>query len=213
MPPRHTLEEPVVAWAGGSDDPARPLVVLLHGHGADEHSILRLAARMPTQASYAAVRGPLAEDGGHAWFDHEGIGRPVAESLAETLAWFRGWLDAVAPEGRRVVLVGVSGGAAFAGGVLLSEPGRVQGTAVLHGPLPFERAGMDVSPGRLTGSHVFVVTADQDHVIPRELLDRTWTWLSEESGATVEAHHDPGSHGLSIPTGAQLKGWLEQRLA
>lgn len=210
--PRHTLAEPVVAWATGADDSDLPLVVLLHGRGADERSILGLAEHLPRGASYAAVRAPLGEGGGYAWFDNRGIGRPVAESLAETVAWFRAWLDEVAPGGRKVVLVGFSGGAAFAGGVLLTDPSRLAGAAILYGTLPFEDAGVDVSPGRLAGAHVFVAQGDADHVIPRELLDRTWTWLHDESSATVAARRDPGGHQLSAQTAHDLKDWIDDRL-
>ncbi|RYB93904.1 serine esterase [Nocardioides oleivorans] len=209
---RHTLTEPVVAWSGGTDQPERPLVVLLHGRGADERSILGLAGHLPEEASYAAVRAPIGEGGGYAWFDNRGIGRPVAESLAETVAWFGAWLDDVAPSGRKVVLVGFSGGAAFAGGVLLTGPERLAGAAILHGTLPFEDAGVDVTPGRLAGSHVFVAQGDADHVIPRELLDRTWTWLADESAATVVARREPGGHQLSTQTADDLKGWIHDRL-
>ncbi|SEC12104.1 phospholipase/carboxylesterase [Nocardioides exalbidus] len=210
--PRHTLTEPVVAWSDGADHPDRPLVVLLHGRGADEHSILGLAAHLPREASYAAVRAPIGEGGGHAWFDNRGIGRPVPESLAETVAWFEAWLDAVAPTGRKVVLVGFSGGAAFAGGVLLTAPERLTGAAILHGTLPFEDAGVDVAPGRLAGSHVFVAQGDADHVIPRELLDRTWSWLAEDSAATVVSRREAGGHQLSTQTTDDLKGWLDELL-
>ena len=210
--PRHTLTEPVVAWATGADEPEHPLVVLLHGRGADERSILGLAEHLPQRLSYAAVRAPLGEGGGYAWFDNRGIGRPVEESLAETVAWFRDWLDDVAPAGRKVVLVGFSGGAALAGGVLLTAPTRLEGAAVLYGTLPFEGAGMDVSPGRLAGRHVFVAQGDADHVIPRELLDRTWTWLHDESSATVTSRRDPGGHQLSAQTAHDLKEWLDERL-
>src|SRR5687767_12659610 len=85
----------------------------------------------------------LLHGGGYAWFANRGIGHPVAESLAETMAWFRGWLDGVATDGRPVVLVGFSGGAAFAGGLVLDDPSRYAGAAVLYGTLPFE-AGVPV---------------------------------------------------------------------
>lgn len=210
---RHSLSAPVVAFAGGADRPDLPLVVLLHGRGADEQSILGLAAHLPERASYAAVRAPIGEGGGYAWFDNRGIGRPVAESLRETVAWFRAWLDEVAPSGRPVLLVGFSGGAAFAGGVLLDDPSRLAGAAILYGTLPFEGAGADVTDGRLEGVHVFVAQGEEDHVIPRELLDRTWTWLSEGSGATAVTRRDPGGHTLSAETAADLKGWIDDRLA
>ena len=197
---------PVVAWHR-PDDPSRPLVVLLHGRGADEHGILGLAEHLPAGASYAAVRAPIAEGGGYAWFANRGIGRPVAESLAQTTAWFRTWLDEVAPDGRPVVLVGFSGGAAFAGGLVLGDPGRFSGAAVLYGTLPFD-AGVPVTADRLAGVSVFVAHGDTDTVIPRELLDRTWTYLRDESGARVHARRDPGGHVLTGETAAELADWL-----
>ena len=203
-----SFPEPVVAWAAG-DDPALPLVVLLHGRGADEAGILSLADRLPVGPSYAAVRAPIGEGGGYAWFANRGIGRPVAESLAETMAWFRGWLDDVAPEGRPVVLVGFSGGAAFAGGLLLSDPQRFAGAAILYGTLPFD-AGVPVTPSRLAGVPVFLAHGETDTVIPGELLDRTWDYLAGGSGALLRARRDPGGHGISADTAAQLGDWVTE---
>jgi hypothetical protein len=79
-----SFSAPVVAWAA-PDDRGRPLVVLLHGRGADEAGIIGLADHLPQGPSYAAVRAPTAEGGGFAWFANGGIGAPVAESLAETI--------------------------------------------------------------------------------------------------------------------------------
>ena len=77
--------------------------------GPNEADIIALADHLPDGPAYAAVRAPIAEGGGYAWFANRGIGRPVAESLAETMTWFRTWLDDAAPAGRPVVLVGFSG--------------------------------------------------------------------------------------------------------
>lgn len=134
--------------------------------------------------------------------------RPVAESLAATTAWFRTWLDEVAPGGRSVVLVGFSGGAAFAGGLVLGDPGRYAGTAILLGTLPFEDAGADVSAGRLSGRPVLLVHGELDHVIPVELQARTWSWLHDGSGALVTSRRDPGGHALSAATVVELGEWI-----
>ncbi|RYP83194.1 serine esterase [Nocardioides guangzhouensis] len=200
------LPVPAVAYAGARDASA-PLVVLLHGRGASEVDIVGLAAHLPEGPAYAAVRAPIAEGGGYAWFANRGIGRPVAESLAETMAWFRAWLEEVATEERPVVLVGFSGGAAFAGGLLLDDPDRFAGAAVLYGTLPFD-AGVPVTPGRLAGVRVFVAQGEQDRVIPRELLDRTWDYLHGEADADLTAYRDGGGHGLTAPGLAALRDWL-----
>ena len=197
---------PSVAWRGDRESD-RPLVVLLHGRGSDETDIVSLAGHLPDGLTYAAVRAPIAEGGGYAWFANRGIGRPVPESLAETMAWFRAWLDDVAPAGRPVVLVGFSGGAAFAGGLLLADPGRYAGGAILYGTLPFD-SGVPTSPGRLAGLPVLVAHGDADTVIPADLLDHTWIYLTGDAGSTTTAVRDPGEHGISPAVVAELRRWL-----
>ena len=200
------FEPPVVAWRGEQTSD-RPLVVLLHGRGSNEDEIVALADHLPPDATYAAVRAPIAEGAGYAWFANRGIGRPVAESLAETMAWFRSWLDDIAPAGPPVILVGFSGGAAFAGGLILDEPHRYAGAAILFGTLPFD-AGVLTTSGRLAGLPVIVAHGDADTVIPRDLLDRTWTYLHDDAGSTTTGVRDPGGHGISVAVLDQLHRWL-----
>ena len=199
-----TFPAPVVQL-GGSTDPDAPLVVLLHGRGSTEQEIAGLVPHLPPTAQYAAVRAPLAEGGGFAWFANRGIWRPVASSLRATMDWFTTWLDDVAPAGRDVVLVGFSGGAAFAGGLVLDRPERYAGAAVLYGTLPFD-AGVPVTPGRLAGLPVLVAQGLDDTVIPRELLDATWHYLTNPSGAPAWATRHPGGHGLTRASLAELAG-------
>jgi phospholipase/carboxylesterase len=205
-----SFDAPVVAFHG-PDVVEQPLVVLLHGRGSDEREILSLAPHLPPGATYAAVRAPIAEGGGYTWFANRGIGRPVAESLAATMAWFRTWLDGAAPAGRPVVLIGFSGGAAFAGGLVLSDPARYAGAAILHGTLPFD-AGVPTSASRLALVPMFVAQSDSDTVIPAELLQATWTYLHHVSGAPTQGHRDPGGHGIAQAALQQLAGWLHARL-
>ena len=90
-----------------------------------------------------------------------------------------------------MVLVGFSGGAAFAGGLILDDPTRYAGAAILYGTLPFD-AGVPTTPGRLAGLPVLVAHGDTDTVIPRDLLDRTWTYLHDDAGSTTTGVRDPG---------------------
>ena len=202
---------PVVATHGATD-PSAPLVVLLHGRGSSEREILALAPHLPDGLAYAAVRAPIAEGGGFAWFANRGIGRPVAQSLKGTMTWFTRWLDAAAPRGRPVFLVGFSGGAAFAGGLVLAEPSRYAGAAILYGTLPFD-AGLPVDTSRLANLPMFVAQGEADQMIPAELLERTWTYLLAESGAPTVAHRDPGGHGITSATLHRLSDWIADRAA
>ena len=202
------LPEPTIAWQS-PDDPSKPLVVLLHGRGSRETDIITLAEHLPAGPIYAAVRAPLAEGPGFAWFANRGIGRPTAESLTETMTWFTGWLENVAPAPRPVILVGFSGGAAFAGGLILRDPERFVGAAILYGTLPFN-AGVPTTPGRLNATSMFVAHGDADAVIPAELLTSTWSYLTEESGAKTTAVRSPGGHSIGHDDVTALARWITE---
>ncbi|WLQ05763.1 alpha/beta hydrolase [Arthrobacter oryzae] len=202
------LPDPTVAWKS-PDTPDKPLVVLLHGRGSRETDILALADYLPTGYSCVAVRAPLTEGAGFAWFANRGIGRPVAESLAETTAWFEDWLETVAPAPRPVILVGFSGGAAFAGGLILKDPERFAGAAILHGTLPFD-AGVPTTPGRLQSIPMFVAHGDADSVIPAELLKSTWSYLTEESGAQTTAVRSAAGHRIGRDDVTALTHWITE---
>ncbi|MDQ1669843.1 MAG: phospholipase/carboxylesterase, partial [Actinomycetota bacterium] len=84
---------PTVLWSAepGERD-GTPLVVALHGRGADETSFAGLHQHLPEGVTVASVRAPISEGGGYAWFANRGIGRPVAESIAGTAAQLTRWL-------------------------------------------------------------------------------------------------------------------------
>jgi phospholipase/carboxylesterase len=198
---------PAVVARAGSTDSSAPHVILLHGRGSNEDAILGLVDVLPVGPAYVALRAPIAEGGGYAWFANRGIGRPVAESLAQTMAWFRGWLDLELARAESITLVGFSGGAAFAGGLILSDPAHFAGAAILSGTLPFD-AGVPVDPGRLGGVPMFVSQGDADSVIPRELLDRTWDYLAGPAGSATTAIRDSSGHGISREVATELGVWV-----
>lgn len=197
---------PAVLATYGPVDPTAPTVVLLHGRGSNEGEIIELATHLPAGLHYVALRAPIVEGSGYAWFANRGIGRPLAESLAESLAWFDAWCQDYAGTSRRVV-VGFSGGAAFAGALVLSQPERYDAAAVLYGTLPFD-AGLATSAHRLDGVEVLVIHGERDQVIPRDLLDRTWSYLHNESGATLRARQSPGGHEIAADDVVVLSDWL-----
>lgn len=187
-----------------------PLVVLLHGRGADERAMVADADILPHRLRYAALRAPIAEGSGYAWFENRGVGRPVRESLTATMAWFREWLDEAAPPGTPVALVGFSGGAAFAGGLILDDPGRYAAAVLLYGTLPFD-AGVPLTTGRLAGLPVFLTHGIHDTVIPPDLQQRTWDYLVRYSGSALWAEREPTGHQVSTHTFLALGKWLTER--
>ena len=60
---------------------------------------------------------------------------------------------------------------------------------------------------------MLVAYGDADRVIPRDPLERTWTYLNGEAGSHTTAVRDPGGHGLSAGVVDALDEWLTHLLA
>ena len=55
---------------------------------------------------------------------------------------------------------------------------------------------------------MLVAHGDTDTVIPRDLLERTWTYLHGDAGSITTGVRDPGDHGLSVAVVDRLSRWL-----
>jgi phospholipase/carboxylesterase len=198
-----------VAWSNAEQErPGTPLVVALHGRGADESSMIELSPYLPAFVTVAAPRAPIAVDQGFAWFANRGIGRPIEESIKATGAALFHWLDAVAAPHTHVVVLGFSGGTAMAGGLLLERPHRFAGAVLLSGTLPWD-AGYDTGLDRLAALPVLWSIDVDDAVIPRELVERSEEWLRESSGARLVEHSYPGiGHSMTIDQLADVSTFI-----
>lgn len=175
---------------GGPENLSTPLIVLLHGGGATENSMVTLAPHLPFGPAYAAVRGGVEDVGGYTWGE-----------LDPAMERFLTWLDAEGDPDRPVILVGFGDGATLAAGLMLIRPERWAGGVLLHGSLPLE-APLD--RGRLIGMPVFLATAAPD--------DPAREYLVRESGAPVWAERDPGGQRLTGELVVAVERWLTARL-
>jgi len=194
-------------WRRAAGTKRGPLVVLLHGHGVDENDLFSLADLFPRTASVAALRGPIAADGGFRWYAHHEIGRPLAASIAAGMTYVETWLESAAGGTSGIWLAGFSGGATIAGALLLRDPRRYAGVAMLHGALPFD-AGVTVEPNRLAGCHVFYGYGERDAVIPPALVVRSRDYLRDASGAEAEIHGYRAGHEIPAAEQRDLSRWF-----
>jgi len=208
------MTTPQVRWrrAAGTPQAERPpLLVLLHGRGADEHDLFELAPAIDPRFAIASVRGPLEAEGGHTWFESRSPGRPVPESLRASVEDLGGWLaslqgDRVARQ--RIVLMGFSAGMMMAAALLLDRPEAYAGGILLSGALPFE-SGLPVVDDRLHGVPVFYGHGSFDRVIPADLVARTQTYLRENSGARLTPNAYPIAHEIGAAEMRDIAVWLE----
>jgi phospholipase/carboxylesterase len=115
----------VINTPAGVDEDSSPLLVLLHGFGADENDLLPVAEQLPQDFTVVSVRAPLSAGHGYAWF-------PFADDPAFTFDAVRNVVDVLVDrlEERRhnhskIVLLGFSQGMAVATSIYRRRPDLV----------------------------------------------------------------------------------------
>ena len=209
------VSAPVVAWRRPAKrGPQTPLVVFLHGLGADECDLIDLARSLPPHYAYASLRAPYAHDeGGYHWFIDRGLGRPTAASVKSSIAYVRAWLDgpdAATYNRQRTYVLGFSAGTIMAGALILNDPARFAGAVLLSGLIAFD-AGVDTAPNRLSGLPVFYAHGSEDAVVPADLVARSARYLRSASGAVLTEQMYPHGHSISNRELADIRAWFDER--
>jgi phospholipase/carboxylesterase len=196
--------------------PGSPLVVLFHGRGADEDSLVPLAESLPSRFAVALPRGLIElDDGGYTWFENRGLGRPLGSSLRASVDAVHAWLDSIADERydmQRIIIGGFSAGMLMASAMLLDRPERFHAGVLLSGTLPWEVDEIVPTPLRLVSKPIFHAHGDFDQVIPLELVARSEHYLLNESGAVVEQHRYPIAHEISVEEHRALLAWFARTI-
>lgn len=233
MPLLHVAREP------GARTPRPPLLVLLHGIGADENDLLPLAGALDPRFLCVSVRAPHeAFPMGYAWYAIDWSTSPPTGDLAQAER-SREELCALLPElsarhgtdPARTFLLGFSQGAAMALAVALTRPDLVRGAVIHSGRVlpglapqgaPSEErgsaAGADlearIAPAEaLARLELLVLHGVHDDVLPvahgREIRDLLAPRLG---GRLVYREHDAG-HFVTQATLDDAAAWLAARAA
>jgi phospholipase/carboxylesterase len=202
-----------------------PLLVLLHGTGADEHDLLPLGESIQSEHTGLAVlslRAPLeAEYGGHCWFN--GFSSAPADGAVATTvpASCRVVLECcqLAPvlfktDPQRTVLLGFSQGATIGWSVATCSwprPGLLAGVLLMSGRLFPEvvtpgtpLAAAAAAPAELSGRRLWVTHGRLDGTTPvalaRESLDTARSLWRDDDAFTRDVMFAPHNSGHDIPS-------------
>lgn len=211
----HVSRPPRVAPPPGTKP---PLLLLLHGVGADEHDLLGLAPPLDGRFHVVSARAPLSHGAGFGWypvqFTPTGIvpDETVAVQSRDTLAAFVP--EAVAAydlDPRRVFLAGFSQGAIMSLTLALHTPELVAGVAAMSGRLLDVAWDERASDERLSGFPILAVHGLYDTVLPIAEGRRIRNELTKLP-LTFAYHEYPMAHEISQESLAEVAGFLTGRL-
>lgn len=177
-----------------------PLVVLLHGRGADRRDLLGLAEALPPEAVLVTPQaphpgGPWGYGGGWAWYRYAGEDRVVSETLADSLRMlgpFLAELPSLLPVATGpLVLGGFSQGGTVSLAHALRNPGAVDLVLNFSGFLVDDPL-VEVSRESVAGSRLFWGHGIQDPAIPHTLAFRGRTRLREVGADLIERDYAIG---------------------
>ena len=207
-----------VAHAPDTPSAHPPLIVLLHGSGANEQDMIGLWHDLPSDLVVISPRAPFGDSsGGFRWYRKTGgasgqaadieISRKIVGIIVDHS------IERFHADPKRIFIAGFSQGAVMVYEVALREPDRFRGAAVLSGTL-FPSATAHLPPrADLAREAFFIGHGTADTRIPFASATAAHETL-ERLGVPTEFHAYPSmAHGTGAAEVADFAAWLRARLA
>lgn len=198
-----TVAGPTVIWSRPEEERAgTPLLVLLHGYGADERDLFGVVAALPDDFTVVSVRASLEAGPGFAWFPLKSDLSFSLQTVKDATTDMAAWLDSVKTGHSSVTLFGFSQGMGVATSLLRHRPADFTAVVGLSG-FAFKADGpvnddnyFDDAGLATRQVPVFWGRDQQDPVIPEEAVEYTNGWLRAHTKLTKVLYSNMG-HGIN----------------
>jgi len=203
-------------WRPAPEQPAG-LVVLMHGVGSNEDSLLGLASYISDDYSIALVRSPLAmAPGAYSAFavsftaDGPKIDAVAAESSRQKLLRFIPELQLrYGIPAERTVIGGFSQGGIMSASLALTAPACIRGFAILSGRILPEIRPLIAPPQALKHLSGLVIHGDADDRLLPFWAEQSVSLL-EELGVPFQFSRYPIGHEITREVAADFANWVRK---
>jgi phospholipase/carboxylesterase len=188
-----------------------PLLILLHGRGADEGDLLPIVDYVARGWNAVSIRAPIQFPmGGYAWYHFLQDAGPEPHSLKEGVARLDATLGVIEEAHPSVphVMLGFSQGALMALTVATLRRPNLAGVAALSGYLP-DDALLPAPLSRLKGLSIFQSHARNDFILPFAWGEATRDRLTRAGADLTWLEHEAG-HSIPLDAMDRLATWLER---
>lgn len=185
-----------------------PVIVLLHGTGADENNLIPVSDALAPDATVLSIRGNVSENGMNRYFKRHGEGHYDVEDLNKRGKELYDFIEQKAEEYNfaleDVILFGFSNGSNIGINMLLLEKAKFN-KAMLFAPMyPVEiEAGPDLSDAK-----ILLSMGENDPIVPKEESDRVIE-IFKSRGAKVDQVW-VNSHEINEKNLIAAKQWLNK---
>lgn len=196
-----------------------PLLLLLHGFGADENDLFGLAPFMDERFFVASVQAPFALDfGGRAWFEIYFENGQVSgfdpEQFRQSLEMILEFVDELIAEhdldAARVYLCGFSQGSMMSISSVFKAPEKFAGAVLMSGRAASEMV-VNENIEKLKDFPILVTHGTYDQVLPIENGRATKEILSRLP-VNLEYKEYPMAHEISQESLKDVSNWLKSML-
>jgi phospholipase/carboxylesterase len=195
------------------------VILPLHGTGGDETSLIELGDSLAQGSAVLSPRGTVLEAG--RWprfFKRFAEGQYDYEDLVVRLDAFVEWLQAARnhygiPTDARILAVGYSNGANFAGACLLRHPGVIESAVLLRPALDMPRESIAANLPEGPFGQVVLRMGANDPVCPPSMGERLAQQLLGQNAYRVTQTLVPGAgHDLRnediVATADHFRSWI-----
>lgn len=210
--PDPRVDPAAVLWSSSTSELAnRPLLVLLHGVGADEGDLFSMSPRLPLSPVIASLRAPTRYGQGWSWYDLGTPGDPNSEGVDAAARAVLAWLDELPVQPPSIGLLGFSQGGAVAMQILRHAPDRFAYGVLLSGYVTSGEVEGDAELARLAPP-VFWGRGTADDVIPGIAVQYTAEWLPAHVSLDARIYENLG-HAVSQAELTDVAAFLARSLA
>ncbi|PSH59137.1 VOC family protein [Phyllobacterium sophorae] len=198
-------ELPFIHRVYAPDRPDRQTIVLLHGTGGNEASLMPLAAKVAPDATLIGLRGRSNEEGSARWFRRFGPlsfdQKDIRSEAGALAAFIGGAVESYGLDLQQTIFLGYSNGANLLAAMMQLHPHLVRNAVLLRATKVLEEA----PEADLSGTRILAVTGDHDlfgahsPALEAELKKAG----ADITTASVPAGHETGAHDIEV-----VRQWL-----
>ncbi|MBO0472527.1 phospholipase/carboxylesterase [Enterococcus sp. DIV0840] len=185
-------------------------LLLLHGTGGDETSLLDIARFLDEEATLLSFRGTIQESGMNRFFKRNGLNQFDLVSLEEESDRLLQSITSVSEEKgiplEEWVIVGYSNGANIAAHMLLERKTAIKHAILFH-PMSL---GVDTQDFPLSDKGLWLSVSENDPIVSKEASNQLVQQLKNRQAAVTITTTNSG-HQITMDEINQAKQWLSGR--